>query len=150
MKYPVTYIKSFLINTSDFWYPNAVVDGYKKLPGRSDYFDYQVDKPGTEIILLPNLHAYYDKISSDADTSQMPFMFLVLSPGWYFWMFLGVLSYIICYKKKQLILPLMIILLSWLTVLLGPMALVRYVLILFYAFPVLIAMFVQGSDFIWE
>ena len=150
LKYPVTYIKSFLINTSDFWYPNGVVDGYKKLPGRSDYFDYQVDEPGTEIILLPKLHEYYDKISSDAGTSQMPFMFLILSPGWYFWIFLSVFSYIICYKKKQLILPLMIVLLSWLTVLLGPMALVRYVLVLFYGFPILMAMFMQGSNFISE
>lgn len=147
IKYPVTYIKSFLLNTSDFWYPNAVVDGYKKLPGKSDYFDYQVDEPGTEIILLPKFHEYYEKISSDAETSQKPFMFLILSPGWYFWIFLIVFSYIICYKKKQLIMPLMIVLLSWLTVLLGPMALVRYVLILFYAFPVFISMFVQTSRF---
>ena len=46
MEHPLTYVNSLLINTVDFWYPGAVVDGYRHGDGRSSYFDYKVDEPG--------------------------------------------------------------------------------------------------------
>lgn len=49
----MTYLNSFLINTVDFWYPNAVVDGYRFDYGRGSYFDHKVSEPGEETTLLP-------------------------------------------------------------------------------------------------
>ena len=40
MAHPLTYVNSFLVNTVDFWYPHAVIDGYKDVYGKSSYFDY--------------------------------------------------------------------------------------------------------------
>lgn len=52
------------------------------------------------------------------------------------------------YKKRKLILSVLtIIVLLWLTVLLGPMVLVRYVLILFFGFPLLLAFMLNGDRF---
>ena len=147
LEHPLTYINSFLIGTVDFWYPGAVMDGYKDPYGRSSYFDYRVAQPGEEIVLLPGLHDFYERLSWDKEAQQKPLAFSVLSPGWYFLVFLVVFMYLWCYKKRGLLVPLLIPLLNMATVLLGPMALVRYVLILFYAFPLLLALFFKSDAF---
>lgn len=147
IRYPMTYVNSFLINTSDFWYPNAVINGYQHPYIKSNYFDYQVDVPGTETIVLKGFHEYYRRISEEPSVMKIPGSFLILSPGWYFLQYMCFLFYARCYKVKRITTVLLSIFLVWLTVLLGPMALVRYVLILFYAYPVLIALILQGKRF---
>ena len=137
MEHPLTYVNSFLINTVDFWYPMAVVDGYRDAYGRSSYFDYRVDEPGTEQSLLPKLHNFYENISINKEAQTQPFAFLVLSPGWYFVLVLVSFMYLWCCRQKKLLGAFLILILSMATVLLGPMALVRYVLIFYYVFPVL-------------
>lgn len=134
----LTYVNSFLINTVDFWYPNAVVDGYRDAYGRSCYFDYRVSEPGEEIVLLPRLHRYYEAISSDLEIQKLPFLFLVLSPGWY--LMITMLLFADLWRRRlyTFLAPGMMFVLSLVTVLLGPVALVRYVLIFYYAFPVLL------------
>lgn len=138
-EHPLTYINSFLVNTVDMWYPNAVIDGYRHGDGRGSYFDYQVDKPGEEQVFLQGAHEYYESISHDMEIQQKPFVFLALSPGWYFVMFLVLFFYLWCEKRKAYILPCMIFVFHFGTVLLGPMALVRYMLIFYYGLPVLLA-----------
>lgn len=137
LEHPLTYINSFLINTVDGWYPKAVIDGYRN--EKNNYYDYHVAEPGTEIVLLPKLHAYYDAISHDKAVQQNGWSFLILSPGWFFILFIHLFLYTLCQKRYTLIVPMLIPLLNFLTVLLGPMALVRYVLIFFYAFPVMLS-----------
>lgn len=138
MEHPLTYVNSFLINTVDFWYPNAVVDGYQDAYGRSSYFDYKVSEPGEEIVLLPGVHRYYEAISLEPQVQKMPFVFLVLSPGWYLMFTVIVFMYHLRCRRYEFLFAGGMILLSLLTVLLGPIALVRYVLILYFAFPVLL------------
>lgn len=135
LEHPLTYINSFLINTVDAWYPKAVIDGYRN--ERNNYFDYRVAEPGTEIILLPKLHDYYDAISHDKTVQQNGWSFLFLSPGWFFIIFVQLFLYTLCQRRYTLAVPMLVPLLNFLTVLLGPMALVRYVLIFFYAFPIM-------------
>lgn len=150
LEHPLSYLNSFLVGTVDFWYPGAVVDGYHDPYGKSSYFDYRVAEPGQEIVLLPGLHDYYEKLSWDKDAQQRPLAFLVLSPGWYFLMFLLIFFYFWCYKKRKLLIPLLIPLLTMATALLGPMALVRYVLIFYYGFPLWAAMFLKQGNFLKE
>lgn len=147
MEHPLTYLNSFFINTVDFWYPGAVIDGYRDAYGRSCYFDYQVSEPGEEVILLPALHKYYEAISMDGRVQKAPFAFLVLSPGWYLVMTMVIFGYLWRCKRREFLLPALMFLLTMFTVLLGPVALVRYVLILYYAFPILLALFFGGEYF---
>ena len=63
-------------------------------------------------------------------------MFLLLSPGWYLIIFLHVLLYLWYRKRYQQMIPLIAVLLYFCTLLLGPIALVRYILILYFIFPV--------------
>ncbi len=139
-EHPLTYLNSFLINTVDAWYPFAVVDGYQDAYGKSSYFDYQVDAPGTEIVLLPHVHQYYEAISHSREVQKIPFVFLALSPGWYFLVWLIVSAYLWYRREYCYAVPMWILLLTFGTVLLGPIALVRYVLIFYFAFPVFMAL----------
>jgi len=147
ISHPLTYLNSILINTVDAWYPHAVVDGYRHGDGRSSYFDYQVDTPGTEIVLLPRLHDFYEHLSHDADAQTAPLAFLVLSPGWYLVTSLVIFFYFWRGKQYGLLLPGVLLLLHFATVLLGPMALVRYMLIFYYGFPVFLSMALFGDHF---
>ncbi len=136
IKNPMTYINSFLLGIVDYWYPFAIVDGYQDVYGASSYFDYKVSEPGTEQVFFPGLHRIYEGISLDKEVQKQPGMFLVLSPGWYLLLFLHLFLYLWYRKRYKQLVPLLAILLYFGTVLLGPIALVRYVLILYYAFPI--------------
>lgn len=137
---PLTYVNSFLTNTVDFWYPNAVVDGYQDAYGRSSYFDYRVAEPGEEVVIFDSLHAVYEAISWDKEAQTKPLAFFMLSPGWYFVCVLVTIAYFLYSRRYQMVLVSLIFVLSFLTVLLGPMALVRYVLIFYFGIPLLVAL----------
>ena len=136
-RYPLTYVSSFLINTVDGWYPGAVIDGYR-FEDRSSYFDYRVAKPGNEVIIFSKLHETADWISNDLSAQQGIAFLLLFSPGWYFVWFLNFWIYALSRKRKGFATAGSIHVIHFLTVLLGPMALVRYGLNFFYGFPVFI------------
>ena len=50
-------------------------------------------------------------------------------------------------KRKEITVTLSLIVLLWLTLLLEPMVLVRYVLILFFGFPLVFALILNGDKF---
>lgn len=136
ISHPLTYLNSFLVNTVDAWYPGAVIDGYRHADGRGSYFDYKVDSPGTETVYLQALHDHYEDLSHDVQAQKKPLVFLILSPGWYFLCTLILFFYTWSRRKYRLLIPFSVFLFHFLTVLLGPMILVRYMLLFFFAFPV--------------
>lgn len=140
ISHPLTYLNSFLVNTVDAWYPGAVIDGYRHADGRGSYFDYKVDFPGTETVYLKTLHDHYESLSHDVQVQKKPLAFLLLSPGWYFLCTLILFFYSWSRRKYRLLLPFSVFIFHFLTVLLGPMILVRYMLLFFFAFPVVCAM----------
>ncbi len=145
LKYPMTYVKSFLIMTVDYWYPGATVDGYEWGDGDTDYFDYSVNTPGERIYMFPQMHAYYKSLSKDWDTAQNPLVKVVMNPGVYFMLFLYMGAYFGYKRENRFWLPWIAVMLSWLTVLLGPIALVRYVLIFYFAMPVFVSMILHEN-----
>lgn len=145
MKHPMTYLNSFLIGTVDYWYPFAVVDGYQDVYGKSSYFDYKVSEPGTERSLIPALYSIYESISHDKEVQKIPGMFLILSPGWYMILYLLTFLYAVRERKYGSLVFLLPILLNLGTVFLGPIALVRYVLIQFFAFPIYCVIFTTSK-----
>lgn len=51
-------------------------------------------------------------------------------------------------KRKEVVAVLSLIVLMWGTILLGPMVLPRYMLILFFAFPLILALCLNGNKFV--
>lgn len=140
---PNTYLKAFWLNTVDFWYPLTVYDGYGDLyglnPETSDYFDYRTAHPGEEKVFLEPVHALLEYFSTDKNITTHVIPSMLLNSGWYILGWLLLVLRDLRDKKRDMLHVHCIMFWSLFTVLAGPMALVRYVLIFYLAAPVLLA-----------
>lgn len=148
LKAPEIYLNSFLVNTYGFWYPFASLDGYKGYVGMNGtilenaevfYFAYETEMPGERISLIPPLDSFYFWISTTNLHHKIPVLSLLFSPGFLFWVFIASGLYCIHQKRRQYYPAFILMFLLWLTVQLGPISLVRYVLFLFFALPIIIS-----------
>lgn len=136
-QYPIEYIKAFLNLTYQAWYPGTSI-----YDGEIYYFDfyggnYRIEKTS----YLPSLTDFCQKISLDFYYQKIPVIRLFFSVGFMFWTMLVCATFGIYTKQKSIYGTVALALCVCLTCLAGPISLVRYYLILFYAFPVYIAFF---------
>ena len=128
-----------------YWYPDAVINVYQGNRVHtftyedSSYFGFETEHPGTRQSKLPWLEEEYRKMSLELYQQKVPGLSMLFSPGFLFWIYAFFMGYYL--KKGQMgtVVPLLLILLLWLTALLGPTYLVRYVLILWFALPVIVS-----------
>lgn len=134
MKWPEVYINSFLHNTYGFWYPmsNLALD----IHGNEGYFVCKSLPPATNNSIIPFIFEYYQLFEKSSLVYGNSPLMVVFAPASYFWLFVLVFIYSLWKRKMNVVWALLPVLLIWLTFLLGPVALVRYVSFLFYLVPV--------------
>ena len=145
-KHPFIYVSSFLINTVDGWYPGAVVDGYRFGDGRSSYFDYKVAEPGNSAVILDGLNSKWNYISNDVSSQKGLLFILLLSPGTYLLFFVFTWLYHASRGNYCFVNAGLMQVIHYATVLVGPIALVRYELNFFYIFPIIIGCFLVNVN----
>ena len=141
-----TYINAWLYTSYGFWYPDTIIDVYSGIQRytftyeESSYFGYETELPGNRESKIPWLDSFYRKVSLEIAQQKIPVISMLFSPGFLFWIY--AFTYIIFWKQKRTnrMLTYGLIILLWLTVLLGPTYMVRYVLIFWFALPVLLVM----------
>lgn len=139
LQYPTEYIRAFLDNTYQAWYPGTSVDESPG-DGQTYYFAMHMCAGGYRDSRWPELLKFYDKIAAGYDYYQkIPVVRLLFSIGAMFWVMLFSFGYGMYKKDKALIVAILMAMLCCGTVLLGPVSLVRYYLVLFYGFPVCVA-----------
>ena len=150
-KAPASYLNAWLLTSYGFWYPDAVLDGYQGNTvftftyGESSYFGYETELPGQRHSLIPWLDALFEKMSLELFQQRVPVLSMLFSPGFLFWVYAaGIVFLLRCgrFRQAAAFLPAG---LNWLTVLLGPTSLVRYVLIFWFALPVLALVVSRGK-----
>ena len=150
-KAPASYLNAWLLTSYGFWYPDAVLDGYQGNTvftftyGESSYFGYETELPGQRHSFIPWLDALFEKMSLELFQQRVPVVSMLFSPGFLFWVYAaGIVFLLRCRRFRQAaaFLPAG---LNWLTVLLGPTSLVRYVLIFWFALPVLALVVSRGK-----
>ncbi len=152
ISHPMSYINAWFLTSYGYWYPGAVINVYQGNTvftftyEYSSYFGYEVEQPGERHSLIPVIDRIYRKLSIEKFQQNIPVISLLFSPAAYFWaclyLFLAAWD-----RSRKGLYPYILILLVWLTVLLGPTYLVRYVIYLWYIIPVLlIQSFKQGED----
>lgn len=145
-KHPDVYVNSFLANTYGYWYPDTVPDGYtgktivERVYGDSSYFAFETENPGTRLHLFPALEGFYEKISLEIYQQKVPVISMLFSIGFLHWCYAFLALYLLLTKHGRQAFALSVMGLLYLTVLLGPIALVRYVLYFFFAVPLLLAL----------
>ena len=151
VKAPASYLNAWLLTSYGFWYPDAVLDGYQGNTvftftyGESSYFGYETELPGQRHSFIPWLDSLFEKMSLELFQQRIPVVSMLFSPGFLFWVYAaGIVFLVRCGRFRQVaaFLPAG---LNWLTVLLGPTSLVRYVLIFWFALPVLALVVSRGK-----
>lgn len=149
LAHPFTYMNAWLMTSYGFWYPDTVIDVYRGNSvftftyEDSSFFGYEVEQPGTRESKIPWLDEAYRQMSLEIAQQKLPVVSMLFSPGFLFWVFAFAGGYAFYRKKYELLIPFGLILLLWLTVILGPTYLPRYVLVLWFALPGAVAVLVN-------
>ena len=153
MKKPVSYLNAWLMTSYGFWYPDTVIDVYS---GNSvftftyedcSYFGYEVEEPGVRDSKIPWLDEFYRKLSLEVAQENVPILSMLYSPGCLFWCFAFGFCYVLYRRKYHILVPYLMVLLVWLTVVLGPTYLPRYVLIFWFGLPLFAAVMLEEERF---
>lgn len=141
-KKPFVYLNAWMLTSYGYWYPDAILNSYGGIQRftfqyeNSSYFGFETEPPGERHSLFPLLEEFYRNISLELFQQKIPVLSMTFSPGFLFWVFAFIWIRHLREKKKEIFGVLSIIFLLWLTVLLGPTTLVRYMLILWFVLPV--------------
>ena len=153
LRKPLSYVNAWLMNSYGFWYPDTVIDVYSGNTvftftyQDSSYFGYEVELPGVRDSKIPWLDEAYRRLSLEIEQEKIPILSMLYSPGCLFWCFIFVFSYELYRKKYNILIPHLLVLLVWMTVILGPTYLPRYVLIFWFGLPLFAALVLEEEKF---
>ena len=153
LRKPLSYINAWLMNSYGFWYPDTVIDVYSGNTAftftyqDSSYFGYEVELPGVRDSKIPWLDEAYRRLSLEIEQEKIPILSMLYSPGCLFWCFIFVFCYELYRKKYNILIPYLLVLLVWMTVILGPTYLPRYVLIFWFGLPLFAALVLEEEKF---
>lgn len=150
LKHPFTYLNAWFMTSYGFWYPDTIIDVYRGNSvftftyEDSSFFGYEVEAPGKRESKIPWLDECYRRMSLEIAQQKIPVLSMMFSPGFLFWIFVFTAGYAFYRRNYKVLPPFALIFLVWLTVILGPTYLPRYVLILWFALPGAIAVLAEG------
>jgi len=143
-EHPFAYLNAWFMTSYGFWYPDAVIDVYRGNSvftftyGDSSYFGFETEQPGERQSKLPLVQEAYRRLSLELTQQKAPVRSMLFSPGFLFWAMMLILGKFAYHRKWEKLLPYGFAVLLWLTVILGPTYLVRYVVFLWVLMPVLL------------
>ncbi len=149
-KKPLIYLNAWWMTSYGFWYPNTVINVYGGNTvftftyQDNSYFGYEVELPGVRKSKLPWLNEVYRKLSLEVWKEKIPVVSWLFSPGAMFWLYAFFFALLLNNRRYEMMYPFLPLFLIWLTVLLGPTYLPRYVLFLWYALPLFLGMVQLG------
>lgn len=145
-KAPLTYVNAWLMTSYGFWYPFTVIDVYNgsRYYTESSYFSCETEAPGWRHSFFPQLEKVYQEISWGAGIHRIPVLSWLFSPGFLCWVYVLAGLFLLSQKRWDMLGILIPVYGNWLTVLLGPTYLVRYVLIFWFALPLLLTVCLSG------
>lgn len=142
LRHPIEYVDAFLANTMGYWYIGDTLpdkETYRTyIEVRSvDDFHNTNDQIKFKSKIKPIFNLYYD-LTEKATFQYIPFLSLIMSVGFQV-ILLIVLTIIILFNKEySKLIPTSLILGILATVLLGPVAILRYVYYIFTIMPIMI------------
>ena len=148
LRAPFTYVNAWLMTSYGFWYPDTVIDVYngQRYYTQSSYFSGETEEPGYRVSKIPLLERVIKRFSWGILQQRMPVISMLFSPGFLCWIYVISGLYLLARKQIKLTAAFGPVYLNWLTVLLGPTYLVRYVLIFWFALPLLVWMVLKRPE----
>ena len=136
IKYPITYVESFLCNSYGYWYPEAsnwvVARTIYQPENESEQIPGLKQTPIIEGNIIKQIDSYIEKRS-------VPVLSMIFSIGFAMWLVFGQITYIIYKIQYKFLLLFVPILFLWLTNLASPVFCeYRYIYSLFTCLPMLL------------
>ncbi len=153
LRFPAIYVDAFLDNSLGMWYlwdtSHAQVYGI----GTESGFGYlstdnRTMPAGCEIVersFLPGLRAFMERIVSDNAYQKLPFVRLLFAPALYWWLLWLYLVAALYHRKGREALPAVFLTAYYLTLLLSPTVIVRYLYPLIVTVPVIFSYIMVGD-----
>lgn len=136
LKHPSQYLNAFLNLTYGYWYPNDI------LPDTTTYRKYIEVYTGTGITFDSKIPWLLDKIEQfgmESSYQSIPGLSMLFSPGFYVWILLFMCAHSFYQKHWKFFTVLLPLAALFLTLLLGPVALLRYMYPIMLCVPVICA-----------
>jgi len=137
VKHPSQYLNAFFHLTYGYWYPNDV------LPDTTTYRKYIEIYTGADITFeskFPWLLEKLEAFGMESSYQFLPGLSMLFSPGFYIWILLFLSAHSIYHKKKRFFIIMLPPAALFLTLLLGPVALLRYLYPIILCVPVICSM----------
>ncbi len=142
-EYPKEYVDSILENTYGLFYmwPRYILYSY----GQEGFTVVHTMKPSEGNTKIPQLFAFYEQFEHGRIVNDTFFLAWIFAPATYLYLMIVAIVYALKKKKWTLLIPFIFLVLFWMTFLLGPASLVRYVLFLYMLVPVYSLVYMDSS-----
>ena len=145
-KYPSTSIKSFLLTCNGYW--NIFDDTFcsisnAEFPRAKGYFEITFYKIQNDEYVIPNylpaIKEFYISMFCENNYRFIPIINVLFQPALYLYILLGYVIYMVYTKNVKNLLPVIFLLMYFISCLFGPCAIVRYIYAIIVCIPVLIS-----------
>ena len=134
IKHPQIYIDAFLDNSVGYWFIEDRTHARIYGIGTESGFGYlstdnRTMPAGCEITehsYLPKVRAFMERIVSDNSYQKLPVIRVIFAPAFYWWMLCMYIAVAIYRRKYRLLLPIVFLVIYYMTLLLSPTVLIRY------------------------
>ncbi len=133
VRHPMSYLNAWLMTSYGYWYPDSINNTYKGHTvytytyDESSYFGFETEPPGNRESMIPWLESWYRDMSLGLCQQRVPVLSMLFSPGFICWVYAFVFMLLLISGRGSDMIPFVLFFLVWLTVLLGPGCLNRYV-----------------------
>lgn len=134
IQFPMTYVDAFLDNSIGCWYLSDKTHSTIYGIGTESGFGYlstdnRTMPAGCEIIMhsyLPGFRAFMERIVSDNEYQKIPVVSVIFAPAFYWWMLCFYIVFFLYRREYGMLAPALFPVMYYLTLLLSPAVLVRY------------------------
>lgn len=152
MEYPGIYIDAFLDNSVGLWFLSDDTHARVYGIGTETGFGYlstdnRTMPAGCEIVehsYLPGLRAWMEKIVSDNEYENWPVVKVLFAPALYWWLLYLYVVVVLYRRRYREALPAVFLVAYYLTLLLSPTVLIRYMYPLVVTVPVILSSLTSG------
>lgn len=133
LKCPDSYVDAFLCNSLGFWDPDVdYQSGWTQNPFPYVEFQNKPDLPPdwfpvTRHSFLPGLERFYESVATGRALDRVPVLSLLISPALPFWVLALSTAFCVFRKQYSCLIALAPLFAFWITLLLSPVVLLRYV-----------------------
>lgn len=120
---------------------------YDELPNMHYKTYIEVNTIGDKYMKSNNYKkTYFKSLFNEAKYQDIPILNIFMNLSLYVWVMIFVIVNIIRSKKYKLLIPISLLTIYFLTLLLGPVSLLRYVYPLFVCFPLMVYLFIKTNE----